>query len=343
MKQHIVKAEILWSRSCSLQCSYCNMANGREHSGSLEEWKEGFDNLKNLGCSFSAFYGAEPLIDFADLPEIIEYSEKLGIKTTVITSGVTTHLSDKLPVLYRHGLRSITTSYDHNIDDRYSIEKTSRSLEVINKFRALGPVRDVAVVVTLTKKNFRYLPQIIANMTHAGIWTFFDLIHKDRGQPGSKVKDSKETKDLYFTTEDLPALVRILNEALTMKNQGYMFHASKTFLETLKLVVSLQMQLVGGSPYMWNCSDYDCFPSWVTVDCDGAVFPCDDFQVREGDIPLLKFWDLERYWEFFSNQWKELVKMRCPGCLWNTHIDAHLIKRGLLPLTDYIHGTEVKK
>ena len=65
----IVKAEILWTRKCPLSCPYCSMANGRSNDLSIDQWKKGFDNLKQLGCGFAAFYGAEPLADFNKLGE----------------------------------------------------------------------------------------------------------------------------------------------------------------------------------------------------------------------------------------------------------------------------------
>ena len=334
----LTKVEILWTRVCPLSCSYCAMADGRRNTVLLEQWKEGFLQLKKLGCSFGGFYGAEPLHDFDKLPEIIQFAEGLGIKTTVITSGVVSDLNQKLKTLYEHGLRSITTSYDAVSIDKSSLMKSKVAMDVIDQFRSFGPVRDSAVVVTLTRMNYSSLPLIIETMSKKNIWTFFDLIHPDRGQTGSKTKDCDP--EFLFKSEDIEPLCSVLDEVKTMKEKGLLCHASKVFLETVKIAGAYMMSFPKESMYLWNCSVYDCFPSWVTIDCDGSVLPCDDFSAT--DVSIIKIWEIADLWKKFGEIWKPVIRERCPGCLWNTHLDSHLIKQGLLPLTDYIHDTRVE-
>lgn len=342
MERIIVKCEVLWTRSCPLKCSYCSMADGRLNSVSLENWKAGFRQLKQLGCSFAAFYGAEPLHDFGNLPEVIEYAEFLGINTTVITSGVVSNLDKKLKELYSHGLRSITASYDYICEDSSSAIKTIKAKEVINVFRSFGPVRDSAVVVTLTRKNYKHLPEIIRDMSKKDIWTFFDLIHPDRHQPGSKVKSTDY--DLLFQKEDIPHLIQVLQKAMTLKDKDFKCHTSKEFVEILKLAVVPEfltpdnnLQHSVDTMYkQWNCANFKCFPSWVTVDCDGIVYPCDDFQPK--NVLNVPIWKIADSWEDFSKSWKAVVRTECPGCLWNTHIDSNFVKTNVLPITSYVHG-----
>lgn len=339
----LVKAEILWTRVCPLKCSYCAMADGRRNIVEFDKWRDGFIQLKKLGCSFSAFYGAEPLADFDKLPEVIEFAECIGINTTVITSGCVSDLSEKLKTLYNHGLRSITTSYDADNADKSSLRKTDKALSVIEEFKSFGTVRDTAVVVTLTKSNYLFLPDIIGDMTTKGIWTFFDLIHPDRGQPGSKVKETEYSNELYFTKEDIVPLIDVLKIVMQMKEKGFLCHTSKAFVESVKLAMayfSVTKQPSAIYPFIWQCCEASCFPSWVTVDCDGNVYPCDDFYTK--DAPIIKVWNIAERFVEFGEIWKPIIKEKCPGCLWNTHIDSHLIKTGILPITDYIHGMEFK-
>jgi MoaA/NifB/PqqE/SkfB family radical SAM enzyme len=317
------------------------MADGRRNTIPINYWKSGFDQLKKLGCSFAAFYGAEPLADFDKLPEVIQYAESIGIHTTVITSGITDHLNEKLKALYENGLRSITASYDAVSQDVSSLKKSQMALKVIDSFRSNGPVRDSAIVVTLTRQNYNVLPIIIETMSERKIWTFVDLIHPDRGQPGSKVKNTDI--ELLFMKEDYIPLIDVLKKVEKLKEFGYLCHTSHNFIQTMKVVAAF-MTMGDHNPmeaYMWKCSDYSQFPSWVTVDCDGTVYPCDDFAPK--NQTMIKIWEIHNQWNRFSSVWKKCVADQCPGCLWNTHIDAHQIKAGTLPLTDYIHGTEVKQ
>lgn len=323
---NIVKAELLWSRKCPLKCSYCAMVNHKDNTPSLDQWRAGIDNLKRLDCKFIAIYGAEPLEEFEKLPQVIDYAESSGIHTTLITSGFTKDLNKKLKLLYDFGLRSITTSYDMIPLDHSSGLKSSKALEIIDTFRSFGKVRDVAIVATLTKQNFRELPQVIRKMSDENIWTFFDLIHADRGQAGSKVRNTN--LDLMFSDDDFKELANVLDEVIYMKNRGYLCHASEIFLN--KLIDE------HNEVYNWNCAMERSFPAWVTIDCDGTVYPCDDFQPNT--VLNIKMWDLYDMWNDFCASWRSVVLVECPGCCWNTHIDGIAIKQGLIPLSDYIHG-----
>jgi hypothetical protein len=63
--------------------------------------------------------------------------------------------------------------------------------------------------------------------------------------------------------------------------------------------------------------------------------PCDDFNIRK--VCPIKVHRLADNWTIFKHFWKAQIQSKCPGCLWNTHIDAHLIKEGSLPFSDYVH------
>lgn len=325
MIMQLVKAEILWTRKCPLSCSYCNMATGLPNSRSLRFWKRGLDQLKQLGCPFIAIYGAEPLADFEKLPEFVHHSSNIGLDMTVITI---LHDEEKLRILYENGLRSLTTSYDIIPLDKWSKIKSDRAIKLLEAFRSFGPVDNVAVVVTLTRQNYKYLYDTTKQMTDQGIWLFFDIIHPDRGQIGSKAKGCNA--DLLFREEDIPSLISELSRILKHRDE-LMVHASKSFFESIVQDPELAVY------YLWNCADYDCFPSWVTVNCDGLVYPCDDFQPRVLGIPFDK---LAEKWSKLPELWKRKTQRNCPGCFWNTHLDAHHIKQGREDITGYVHRKE---
>jgi MoaA/NifB/PqqE/SkfB family radical SAM enzyme len=316
------------------------MATGKANKLIFGEWEAGFKSLRELGCEFAAFYGAEPLYDFHNLPDVIELAEDLGIRTTLITSGLVDDVEEKIRELYRSGLRSLTMSYDINPHDRSAQLKMDRVNSLLNYFNRLGPNRDRAIVITLHRENFLEVPRIIREMSERNIWTFFDLIHYSRGQAGSKCAKRDVIPDLIFRKDDIPDLIRILSEIEGLKKSGHLCHSSTHFLNLLR---ADQGELV--LKYNWNCAgDDNLFPSWVTVDCDGRVYPCDDFQPPYRDIleAFLVMNIAERFDEF-KEYWSRQVLLKCPGCAWNTHIDAHQIKAGLLPLGDYVHTEEGKE
>lgn len=325
----IVKAEILWSRKCYLNCSYCAMADGRVNSLLLKDWIKGFDNLKELGCGFAAFYGAEPLNDFNRLPEIVGYAESIGIATTVITSGSVKNFRRKLDLLHQAGARSLSMSYDIVPLDKSSKNKSEKAIDNLLYFQKKKNIRDVAAITTLTRLNFSEFLHSVVELSKKNIWSFFDIVHDDRGQPGSKCRHYPGIKKLMFKEEDNNKFIDFLKSLKALKEAGNLCHSSHNFMDTIVENPCLLQD------YSWNCAKSPLFPSWVTVDCDGVVYPCDDFQPYN-PVPIF-IHQLSERWEEFCKIWQPIVSRDCPGCLWNTHLDAHFIKDNKLPFSDYIH------
>ena len=327
----IVKAEILFSRKCNLNCSYCNMANGKENILSIESWKLGMDQLKKLDCQFIAVYGAEPLLEFDKLLEVVPYAESIGIDTTIITNGTVPNTKSKLLRLYNAGARSLSMSYDPIPLDKSSSIKSDKAVNLLTWFKNLGNnVRDVAAIATVTKENFMSLPDMVHKMSRLGIWTFYDLYHHDRFQEGSKTK-GYDPKYAFLTEEDCNKLYTVLDYVNDLKQEGCLVHTNSEYLKKLKENGYSILR-----KYNWNCATYKEFPSWVTVDCDGSVYPCDDFQPQR--IQPFSVLEIYENWEYFKKEMRKAVLNGCPGCCWNTHIGAHAIKSGKESIEDYIHG-----
>jgi len=327
-KKKIIKAEILFSRKCNLKCSYCKMVTNVKNTLSIEDWKNGLINLKELGCELVVFYGAEPLLEFDKLKHVIKIAANLSIDTTVITNGTVKNTKEKLCELYNNGLRSLSMSYDPLSLDRSSALKSEQALEILLWFKKFKDIRDVAAIATITAGNYSYLPDMVKRMSAHGIWTFYDLYHFDRKQIGSKVAP---LDDYYaFDVINAEGTRKILNQVNDMKKDGYLVHTNQHYIDILNKNSRILLD------YNWNCADYDQFPSWVTIDCDGTVYPCDDFQPKL--VEPFKVTKLSTHWEEFSTKMKLMCKAICPGCFWNTHVGAHAIKAGIENIDDYVHG-----
>jgi len=323
----ITKAEILWTYKCGRRCSGCAMNTGVKNSRSLSDWILGINNIHKLGARFAAFYGAEPLSDFKNLPTVIQHTEGLGIATTVITAyPFTIKGMQRLQKLYKYGLRSLTTSYDIHGYDASSVEKSKQAIAMLEYFRTLGPIRDVAAVVTVTKDNLEFLPETVEFLTSRNIWMFCDLMHWDRGNPGTKCKGERKGSPVLSRYDVLPFDI-IFGKLLNMKKEGYLIHIDE---HTVEEIVS------DGMFFKWNCADHPEFPSWITIGPDGNVFPCDDFKP---DNPRFDMTKIHRQWDSFAKYYKKQVKKNCNGCLWCTHIQSHNIKRGVFSINDYVHTT----
>ena len=328
----IVKAEILWTRKCSLHCSYCNMATGKENTLDHHRWIAGINNLTRLGCQFIAFYGAEPFNDFSKLPSIVGYAESQGIHTTVITSGAGKDPKEKMDILYDNGAKSITMSYDPCATDMHTDYKSSLAMILIEHWLKKPNIRDAALVTTLTRKNYhKYFTETVPNLSKKGIWSLFDIIHPDRGQPGSKCKNYEGIDNLLFSKGVAREMLELLQEAKQTK--GLLLHASNYFLNKCRDHLNIL------TDYAWHCGRNHpiTFPSWITIDCDGSIHPCDDFQSSRYGNVFIDDPYLPRLWEKLGIEMRLAVNKECPGCAWNTHIDAHGIKGGIIPISNYVH------
>jgi radical SAM protein with 4Fe4S-binding SPASM domain len=326
---HLTKVELLWTYLCPRACSGCAMNAGAGNSRSLHDWKIGIDNFKELGASFLAIYGAEPLADFDNLPEVIKYSENIGINTTVITSYPFNDLCKKyLHVLYEYGLRSLTTSFDPIPYDEHSKNKSEQAVEMLQYFQSMGPIRDTAAVVTVTTKNIEMLPDLVVDLSMKGIWMFCDLMHWNKGNEGTKCKGNK--REWHLDYSDIDTFQEVYDTLLKMKKKGALVHVDPL---TVKKIVD------DGLHFSWYCSTHSVFPSWITIDPHGQVHPCDDFKPERNK--KFDMMDIAKKWGSFSSFYRKQIDRYCKGCSWCTHIQSHSIKSGEMELTDYIHGMEV--
>lgn len=147
---------------------------------------------------------------------------------------------------------------------------------------------------------------------------------------------------LFTTKKEWNDLGVVLKQVLDMKRMGYLVHVSEIFINRIfDLIADINRGTIKPEYVYntWHCTTReDLFPSWVTVDCDGRVYCCDDFQMRERHKFFLD--TLAENFDNFSWNMKAQATRNCPGCLWNTHLDAHHIKDALVPFSDYVHTKE---
>lgn len=343
MKKSLVKAEILFTRVCPLNCSYCYMIRRKEniHFPKEEElvfsqpytgWRKVIDGLKKVNVPFFAIYGAEPLVFFDQLCDFIRYSDKNDILTTLITScvGLT---EKKMEKLVNSGLRSLTVSLDNldikKISDKNVQKKSSLGLEWIFYFKQIygDKIRDAEVVYTVERSNIEALPDAIKYFTSHGIWLHFDYIEYDRGQYDSKCAPKEQLKGRYLEWSKDRLLVKdVFSEVLSLKKKGYLIHPSESLIEEYmtKRFVNLQ----------WQCNK----PGFVSIDANGVVrVGCDDFTNPDCKDTPIYAWELDDKWDLFWKKHEEGVRYYNCRCAWSTHYDAQLIYNNLHSASHYYH------
>ena len=269
--------------------------------------------MRRLGSKFVAIYGAEPLTRPKYLPEVISAIYETGQACTIITA------LPRSPVLARlfatTPLDSLTVSWDGVYGDLDREKKSNDGQDILRKFNF---VRDRSVVATVSALNVDRIAEMARTASDNGWWFLFDLYHPGAG-PLSKCNDEG---GLVEAPADR---IRAMAEALIeLKLAGGRVHASELYLTYLAETYKGRVRSA------WHC--YGRKAGWLTVNADGCVLPCDDWQK---EFPQGKIWDtlLPESLE----QWKNEAVRDCPGCLWNTHFDAVAIEEERIPLGSYVH------
>ena len=298
------KCEVLITRKCNLKCHHCNMVRDMDELPA-NTWKLMPSKLKELGVEFAPIYGAEPLMAFDSLLLFIESCSKVSLSCSVITNGLLL-TKEKARMLKNAGLDSITMSVDIKPVDQDTKIKRNSTLKKLELTQNI--FRDIEVICTITKDDWHLLPNFIRNMSSKGIWVHFDFYHTNKGQPGSKCSG---------TESKMPSSVeisRVTKELIKMKQERYLIHPS---YESLLYILT--------HPNQAFYQDWKCVGgSFVTLDVDGNLFACDDYQPEEfrGLFPTLEY-NVSWAWDDFIKTWRKYLKA-CPGCCWITHLMSDL-------------------
>lgn len=319
--KEIVKAEILLTRRCNLRCKYCGIARKGRGEVGIEKWRKGLKSLAKLGCKFVAIYGGEPFL-FPFLSDFLKCCNELEMLNSVITNACYFNL---LVWERMKELSSLTFSFDSLKKRGVREQRLYVLLDFLEDRLRKKLLRDVEVCCTVSRENYLELPSLIEFFSKKGIWLHFDLIHYSRGQRDSKCLMRDEVEPYLFREEDLEGLNVVIQKVLEMKRSGnYLIHPSERLIE---------MWLDKGNilGYGWQCS----YPHFVSVDCDGSMMVCDDF--RDEEVEKIKVWELVDRWTEFEGKWLQAVKRQKCHCFWGTHLDAELIKEGVVTFDSYVH------
>ena len=308
----ITKVELLWSRACPYRCAGCAMPlDNPDHQGTIKQWQQGVRRMRELGSQFVAIYGAEPLTRPVGLAEVIREIYAVGMKATVITALPKSPLLRKL--LNETPLDSITVSWDGTYGDEWREKKSMDGQHALHDYK---DVRDRAVVATVSHLNVDQIVDMAKQATAEGWWFLFDLYHPGSGELS---KCNNEGGLQQASQTKVHAMAKGL---LEFKRAGGKVHASEQYLEFLQT-------FAGSIRQMWHC--HKRATGWLTIDSDGSIMPCDDWQVKSDK----KIWD--EIDPVPLKDWRDDAVSKCPGCAWNTHFHAVGIEEGTIPITTYVH------
>jgi 12,18-didecarboxysiroheme deacetylase len=180
---------VVWNttRRCNLRCVHCYaFAEGEDYRGdelSTGEGKALIDDLARFGVPVILFSGGEPVLR-EDLPELIDYAVKKGIRAVISTNG-TLITREKARIFSQFSLSYIGVSLDglSRVNDAFrGVEGAfGRAIEGIRNAREAGI--KVGLRFTINKRNIDEVPKIFDLIEEENIQRvcFYHLVYAGRG------------------------------------------------------------------------------------------------------------------------------------------------------------------
>jgi len=320
-------ANVLITRHCNLDCSYCAIVKDYEgmpeeyplmryyHKNELtsDQFARVFDRLRaNNPHVFAIIYGGEPTI-VKSFPGIIKYCNETDMNYTVISNNTPAAAKRVYEVYDMYGpYKGFTSSVDPvaYMPDREDddIAKKSRwGLENLAKMKADGIAEDVVAEITIMKESMPYLIPMIEDLSAKNIYSSITAVddqkspYYDFSNVGAEV--------LLPQDENIRAL---FDEIISREKSG----------ELLVHIPGLLNELYKHLPSKMRCTLNKDIHN-VSIEPDGAFRLC--LRVKGVEASLMKNLDdiiseegvfTEKFRQAIANDYKNY----CKGCNWTCPI-----------------------
>jgi molybdenum cofactor biosynthesis enzyme MoaA len=257
---------ITLTANCNLRCKGCRY--GRDFMpGSQLPWpivRDLLDDCKRFGINSIRLYGGEPLLH-RDLPKIVEYANKLGLRPWLTTNGIL--LKEKIDELFNVGLRDVSVGYygtgeEYNAyvqrKDRYALlecgiayarERYGLDLRIALGWVLMRPTCNVDEIQRLWMFAERYFAPIGVSLIH------YSLPYFTEGPD----------QELQFRPQDSSAIEKAVAELIRMKQLR-----PELIQQSLMALRSIPDWLLKKSAMRVPCDRYHLL--WVGA--DGTVQLC---------------------------------------------------------------------
>lgn len=306
----MINSLVYLTRRCPRKCDYCRLRDSNLQGPELNkwEWVRAFKVLQNLEVDFNLILGNETWLLGGDLLHIMcENKIPFALYTTCpetlfekyreiyFNSGVIDNLSCGIDYPYSYLLNVLKERGSFNNDMEL---KSFTAWKGLIWTRANYPTVDCQGTVTVSKENYRLLPNTVEELTNFGIFCGINFIHWDK--KGFDFFPSEEEMKLFLMgEEDVLELEYCISKI--GKNYIQNFEMLK---EDVHLLTSMGWHC-GGNPY-----------GGPTVDSDGSLRCCG---YRTGSrTKNFSIFDLEDVTNI--PLWREAVYLdckECPGCFWS--------------------------
>lgn len=251
---------------CPLHCPYCSnplALVGRDAELTTEEWKRVFTEARELGVLQLGLSGGEPLAR-EDLTELADHAHRLGLYTTLVTSGVGL-TRERAAALREGGLEHVQISIQDS--DAQTADRIAGARVVRHKEAAAALVRELGFAFTINavlhRANLDRIEDIIELAARLGA-------------------DRLELANTQYYGWGLA------NRQALLPTAAQVAHA-QTVADHAKLRYRGRMQILYVLPDYYESYPKPCYGGWghvyLVVTPDGRVLPCHGAT----DITTLRF------------------------------------------------------
>lgn len=299
-----VKIEVTYS--CPLSCVHCSSdANPGHHlSMPLSKCIEIIDDAKSIGIKEITFSGGEPLI-WDGITEVISYSKKIGLNSSIYTSGNCDNMEEKIKQLATAGTDRFIFSIYSNIEAEHNrvtrkANSFGNTLKAIDYAISYGVATEIHFVALAS--NYKKLLEIVELAQAHGVKRVSVLRFVPQGR-GLLISN----KDTLDKTQNLE-LKKIITE---LRDKGYDIRTGSPF----------NVLFLNENPKCMAAQDR------LIVAPDLSIYPCDAFkQISCGTIAagdeyskldkhnISECWEKSHYFELVRNAIHAVPTEPCRSC-----------------------------
>lgn len=279
------------TNQCPLKCKMCNISKLQPKGGELtiEEMKKILDEVKKWGTKYVSFVGGEALVRKNDTIELIDYANRNGFDTTLISSGY--FLDEKTcKTLIDIGLNRLTISLDGATKETHDFIRGSGSFEqAIESMKRLVRLRKnnnngirLDFSTAVMSYNFRELPDIYKLAKEIGVdQLFYQAVVMDNTYNSGP--SDYEKCEFWVKGEDLKELEKLIEKLIAIKKtDGDFIFNSVTYLKLIPEYFRLKNKFNPGR----------CLAGYMSMNIDpyGLISICGlgpNLNVRDANISKL--------------------------------------------------------
>lgn len=306
----ITEAQVFLTRECNLSCGYCNLTCKKLHELDLNGWKRGFTAMAAAGIKTVKILGGEPTVKLW-LPELIRYSEHLGIRTALLSNST---FDDEM---FQRLLDSGLTGYYASVDglgeiqhfDAQTAGKAAGGYAMLKRLQS-HRIPLLAANTVIHRKNYREVPELVNRLSEEGF--FINLCTVQHNREGGREFSKPDTgKDLRFFPDDREEVENVARKLVALQREGVRISVPERYLAEMPKY---------GIECNWQCTDM----AQLRVDADGAVMLCNEYRTRLAKRynvadPCFPAADLQP----LLYDWRQVREsLGCSGCYWSCFIQA---------------------